>query len=205
MKEDKHNREKTISIEEYNKHIDMLKFIDTTRNTLLTFAFTSVLAVVGIAIGTEKEKFNPWLCLLPFFLIIPFTARISYYRLSSAHINSFLEVFAEDKMCFMKGTKDVPERYGRVYKVTAFLVNHEMLCLSIAVFVAFGITMWESEEKWKIYEFLLTLIVPLVLCFIVFLISFSTYNYKKMLEYYGDRWEKYYKKFCEECEEIERK
>ena len=67
MKEDKHNREKTISIEEYNKHIDMLKFIDTTRNTLLTFAFTSVLAVVGIAIGTEKEKFNPWLCLLPFF------------------------------------------------------------------------------------------------------------------------------------------
>ena len=34
MKEDKHNREKTISIEEYNKHIDMLKFIDTTRNTL---------------------------------------------------------------------------------------------------------------------------------------------------------------------------
>ena len=196
MKEDKHNREKTISIEEYNKHIDMLKFIDTTRNTLLTFAFTSVLAVVGIAIGTEKEKFNPWLCLLPFFLIIPFTARISYYRLSSAHINSFLEVFAEDKMCFMKGTKDVPERYGRGY---------EMLCLSIAVSFAFGITMWESEEKWKIYEFLLTLIVPLVLCFIVFLISFSTYNYKKMLEYYGGRWEKYYKKFCEESEEIERK
>ena len=99
----------------------------------------------------------------------------------------------------------MPERYGRGYKVTAFLVNHEMLCLSIAVFVAFGITMWESEEKWKIYEFFLTLIVPLVLCIIVFLISFSTYNYKKMLEYYGDRWEKYYKKFCEESEEIERK
>ena len=73
----------------------------------------------------------------------------------------------------------MPERYGRVYKVTAFLVNHEMLCLSIAVSFAFGITMWESEEKWKIYEFLLTLIVPLVLCIIVFLISFSTYNYKK--------------------------
>ena len=55
MKEDKHNREKTISIEEYNKHIDMLKFIDTTRNTLLTFAFTSVLAVVGIAIGPKGK------------------------------------------------------------------------------------------------------------------------------------------------------
>ena len=56
MKEDKHNREKTISIEEYNKHIDMLKFIDTTRNTLLTFAFTSVLAVVGYSDWDRKGK-----------------------------------------------------------------------------------------------------------------------------------------------------
>lgn len=70
-----------ITDEEYSKIIEKLKFFDTTRNTLLTFSFTAVLAVLGIAISTDVSEMNPWICLIPFFLIIPFSARISYYRL----------------------------------------------------------------------------------------------------------------------------
>lgn len=44
------------------------------------------------------DSISAWICLIPFLLIIPFTACISYYRLASAHINSFLRKFGQKDM-----------------------------------------------------------------------------------------------------------
>ena len=38
----------SISVEEYNALISKLEFNDTTRNNLLTFAFTAVFALLGV-------------------------------------------------------------------------------------------------------------------------------------------------------------
>lgn len=84
-------RELVVSDREYSKLIKRLEAINSTRNSLLTFSFTAVLTVLGIAIADDMDSISAWLCLIPFLLIIPFTARISYYRLASAHINSFLK------------------------------------------------------------------------------------------------------------------
>ena len=83
-------RELVVSDREYSKLIKRLEAINSTRNSLLTFSFTAVLTVLGIAIANDMDSISAWLCLIPFLLIIPFTARISYYRLASSHINSFL-------------------------------------------------------------------------------------------------------------------
>ena len=94
---------KGIIDKEFDKLIQRLAFFDSTRNSLLTFSFTAVLAVIGITIAEDADSFNPWICLIPFLLIIPFAARIAYYRLASAHINEFLKTFASDKMLFELG------------------------------------------------------------------------------------------------------
>lgn len=80
-----------ITNKEYDKLIKRLEFFDTMRNNLLTFSFTSVLTVLGVALAIDMDSLSAWICLIPFLLIIPFTARISYYRLASAHITSFLK------------------------------------------------------------------------------------------------------------------
>ena len=77
-----------ITEKEYDKLIKRLEFYDSMRNNLLTFSFTAVLTVLGVAMTMNMDSNSSWMCLIPFFLIIPFAARIAYYRLASAHFGS---------------------------------------------------------------------------------------------------------------------
>lgn len=114
-----------ITNPEYEKLIQRREFDDKMRNTLLTFSFTAVLAILGLALSINMDSYTAWLCLVPFCLIIPFTARISYYRLESAHINSFFKVFASQKMKYEIGSSIVTENNCRYYPLLKWLVNHE--------------------------------------------------------------------------------
>ena len=118
--------ENTIKEKEYEKLVKRIEFFDSMRNTLLTFSFTATLAVLGLAISEAMDARGSWICLIPFFLIIPFSARISYYRLASAHINSFLRVYAPLSMKFEIGAETVKEGKCKHYILIAWLVNHEM-------------------------------------------------------------------------------
>ena len=177
-----------VSNEEYEKLVKTLNSMETTRNNLLTFSFTAVLTILGVAIGIED--INPLICLLPFFLIIPFAARISYYRLATAHINSFLEFFAPERMFYMNGKKSVPAKYGKLYPFIAWLVNYEMFLLSLTPTICFWwrCASWISE--WAVYHVFL-LAIPFPCLLVVFLIANSTFNYKKLSESY--EWEDCYK------------
>lgn len=48
-------REIQITDKEYDKLIKRLEFFDTMRNNLLTFSFTSVLAVLGVALAMDMK------------------------------------------------------------------------------------------------------------------------------------------------------
>ncbi len=79
------------------------------------------------------DSISAWICLIPFLLIIPFTACISYYRLASAHINSFLRKFGQKDMQFELGANVVNEGKCTCYSLIAWLINHEMVLLSVAI------------------------------------------------------------------------
>lgn len=179
-----------ITQNEYNKLIEKLHFYDNTRNNLLTFSFTAVLAILGIALTKNMNLTNVWLCLIPFFLIIPFSARISYYRLASAHVNSFLRQFAPKDMQFEIGSKIVKENGCSFYRLIAWMVNHEMLLLSIATSFTFYIKYWPNIDGWKYYDYI-SFLIPLLLTTLVYLISHSTYSYKKLTDNFEQKWKKY--------------
>lgn len=175
---------KTITDAEFDKLISRLTFFDTMRNNLLTFSFTAVLAVLGVALGTDSDTFSAWICLIPFFLIIPFSARISYYRLSTSHIGSFLKVYAPEKMRFERGAKEVDEGQCRYYKAISWLVNHEMVLLALATDATFYSKYSQQTNTWEI----LGLVAPILLTLIVYLISDSTYNFSQLNETFEDEW-----------------
>ena len=165
--------ENTIKEQEYEKLVKRIEFFDSMRNTLLTFSFTATLAVLGLAISEAMDTRSSWICLIPFLLIIPFSARISYYRLASAHINSFLK-----------------EGKCKHYNLIAWLVNHEMFFLGIATTCTFYVKYLLSIEKWEL-PYYLGIIIPIVLNFIVYVISDSAYNYNRLVKEFSEEWKKY--------------
>lgn len=63
-------------------------------NSLLTFTITTVVAV--LAIGAAAKAFL--LYLVPFFIIIPMSLRIAYYRSAMAKISAYMIVFLEEDL-----------------------------------------------------------------------------------------------------------
>lgn len=180
---------KIITEEEYSKLISTLQHEISIKNTLLTFSFTAVLAILGLALS-EKTSIHPAAFLVPFFLIVPFAARISYYRVVSAHINTFLKVFAPERMIYPIGTEMVPEKSTSSYFLIAWLVNHEMVLLSAATTMIFWFMYFPQVSEWTVRNVLLS-IFPLFLDGFVFWLSDSTYSYKKLCEVYKPQWETY--------------
>lgn len=179
-----------MSDKEYNKLIKRLEFFDTTRNNLLTFSFTAVLSILGVSLTVDMNSISAWLCLIPFCLIIPFAARIAYYRLASAHIGSFLMKFAEEDMQFEAGTRVVTEDGCKLYPQIAWLINHEMVLLSVATSCIFYLRYATSIENWTYLNFI-GLVVPVLLSTFVYLISHSTNSYKKLMVGFEEKWDSY--------------
>lgn len=177
-----------VTDKEYEKLIGRLEFFDTMRNNLLTFSFTAVLTALGAAVAMNLNSVSVWLCMLPFCLIIPFSARIAYYRLASAHISSFLRTFSAEQMQFELGTRAVTENQGKIYPLIAWLVNHEMVLLGLATSGIFYLKYVTIIKEWSYYNYL-GLIVPVICTAAVYLIAHSTYNYKKLLKNFEDKWE----------------
>lgn len=185
-------KQSKITDREYDKLIKRLEFFDTMRNNLLTFSFTAVLTVLGVAMTMNMDTVSTWICLIPFLLIIPFTARISYYRLASAHIGSFLRKYSKTDMKFELGAMVVSESKCKRYNLIAWLINHEMVLLGIATSITFYFKYIVSVNSWTIWNYI-SLIVPTIFIVIVYVISDSTYNYNKLLRDFGVEWDKYIK------------
>lgn len=185
------NSDKKVTDEEYNKLVNTLTNEITIKNSLLAFSFTAVLAALGVALGVDTSQMNPLLFLVPFFLIIPFTARISYYRLVSAYTNTFLKVFTPERMLYAIGGERVLEKHGIAYRPIAWLINHEMLMLAGATTVTFWIVYYPRITRWGFFEILLW-ILPLIMDCFVYWISDSTYSYKKLSEWFKPQWERYF-------------
>lgn len=180
----------SISEKEYDRLIRRLEHYYSTRNTLLTFSFTAVLAVLGVTLKVELDMIGSCICLLPFLLIIPFTARISYYRLASAHVNSFLRTFSKQNMQFEIGAGKVTENQIVSYRLVAWLINHEMFLLGIATSCVFYLKYIPLLQSVNIWNGML-LVIPVALNVVVFFISDATFSYTRMMIKFLKQWEEY--------------
>lgn len=184
-------RDIKITDKEYDKLVKRVEFFDVTRNNLLTFSFTAVLTVLGVALAIDDmNSLSSWICLIPFFLIIPFSARISYYRLASAHIISFLKFFIQSDMQFEIATHCVRESKCKHYDLIAWLVNHEMFLLGVASSCTFYLKYISSIEKLCFFDYI-SMIVPILLILIVYVISDSVFHLDKLMDDFANDWNRY--------------
>lgn len=96
-------------------------------------------------------------------------------------------------MKFEEGAQTVREDYGRCFRFTAWLVNHEMVLLAIATSGVFYIKFLPVIESWGIYEHV-CVIVPILLLGMVYAIAHRSYDYNEMTAMYKRKWKEYLNK-----------
>ena len=163
-----------------------MAFLLDTKNKILMFAFATTLAMFGAALKIESSSQDIYIYTLPFFLLLPFTARITYYRIWCCHQQTFLKIFAQDRFVFKDNEKEVPIERHFLDKIIAFLVNFEMGFLAIACLIIYIVKSWEhyTNSIGHFLAFSFSIIATILIC------SFciSALNYSKMSSYYLEKW-----------------
>lgn len=160
-----------------------------TRTSLLTFSFTTVLAILGLAL-TANIYVNPITYLVPYCLIIPFQARISYYRLIHARVSAYMEEFCPEDVKFSILAVEVPEKQTGFFAVIARLVNYEMFILSCATAALFYFKYsFPTLQNFSGKDWIM-LSLPVALSALVFAIITYAYNYGEWKKRYRAEWKK---------------
>lgn len=175
---------KNISEREYMEISRRMDCIFNIRNNLLTFSFTAVLAILGVAYTGNTDNV-PAVFLLPYFLIIPFTARIVYYRNEEARLSVLLEKYQGRKILTKYNAK-VKEDIGKVYPIIAVLVNYEMFALSLACLMLCICKYPKTIREFRLGD-LLYFMAATICTGLVFIIITSSFRFGKIKEEFEDR------------------
>lgn len=187
-----------LSPGELSRHMARQEANHRLQKDLMTFAFTATLVVISAGLGMEiKSVSTSLIFLMPFLIIIPFQARITYYTLDSAHFRSFIQVFQGEEDRYSWACREcVKEKYGlkpRQYSLLALLVNHELALLGLACDAVFGIQLYQliqihPRETWKI---ILPSMAAIIATLTVIWLCNMTYPYTDTFERYEDKWKEY--------------
>lgn len=178
---------------EYERISKRLEANVAARTTLLTFSFTTVLAALGLAFTVDVDRISCLIFLIPYFLIVPFSARIAYLRIIYARMYSFLMVFAPDDMQFaIRGKQvkenDVEKRKKPMFEILHKLNNYELFLLAIASCLTFWCKYPRIPYDFTTIDWLICLL-PVILTGAVGKIIQYGYAYNTWEDYYKGRWE----------------
>lgn len=181
---------------EYDYCHKMQERNSTIKTNLLTFSFTTVLVILGIAI-TSDESLHPVTYLIPYCLIIPFQARISYYRLIHARISAYMEIVCPSDVKLDIIGQYVPEKQTNFFTIIAIfftiiaiLVNYEMFILSCGTACIFySKCSFPKLQDFSIIDYIM-IILPILFSALVFAIITYAFDYGKWKKRYRSEWEK---------------
>ena len=196
---------------EYQRNVKLVDFLLETKNKLITFCFLTVFSMLGVVLTEEKNHSKElsyyFIYIIPFFILIPISARIIYYRLWVAYINAEIHVKTKlypntSTIQTEQPTIDMP--YICFYKLNYpfkifytlskilqysidFIVNFEVFILSLCCFLLFLIKTWNSFESSNMWWWILYL-VPVTGTVYIFFMCKSILNYDKIYKYHIKQW-----------------
>lgn len=159
---------------------------EAERHTYLMFAFTTTIAIVAALFLFDHSSIVAWWCIVPFSVIIPFQARISYSRMRYAKMEAYICVFYPKKFKYLG--KQVKDLRGVMGKIISIIVNYELSLLSIALDISY---LMLSKKEISLKLFLdVNCIIIFVATFLVIILATYTYPYNYFLKKYIGEYEK---------------
>lgn len=156
-----------------------------TRQSYLNFAFTTSITILAAFLVFSSKGTAVWLILFPFCVIIPFQARISYYRIIMAKYEAYMKVFhcKEIQLYHFK----VDELRGLTGIFISLIANYELTILSLSIDACyFAITKPTDIISTKV-------LFPVCLTFIVAFLATYTYSYLRFEKRFENEYKNYIK------------
>ncbi len=131
-------------VEEYKMLREEIQNCVERDNSLATFMVTAVSTILTFAISANLQV--PFLFLISFCIIIPFTGRISHYKTNVARISAYLIVFLEPEMDVKYETRNsiVKSAKSKISKLLVAMRNYVGLLLGI---LSYAIYLVEYNNK----------------------------------------------------------
>lgn len=155
------------------------------RHTYLMFAFTTSIAAIAALFIANFANITSWICIVPFAVIIPFQARISYSRLSHAKMEAYIKSYYADKFRFLENP--INELSGIMGRVIAVISNYELTLLALIIDLLYLLNKKCILDSAGIIS--IDSIAIFIVTIIVFALATYTFPYAKFVEKY----EKIYK------------
>ncbi len=180
--------EQESKLEEYRMLRDEIQNCVERDNSLATFMVTAVSTILTFAITANLQV--PFLFLISFCIIIPFTGRISHYKTNVARISAYLIVFLEPNMDVKYETRNSQVKSSKS-KFSRFLVamrNYVGFLLGILSYIIYLV---EYQNKIGFTNALDILfgILPIFLLIVVFFLDKSIDNVPKQKAVWIKNWE----------------
>lgn len=154
-------------LEEYKMLREEIQNCVERDNSLVTFMVTAVSTILTFAISANLQV--PFLFLISFCIIIPFTGRISHYKTNVARISAYLIVFLEPEMDIKYETRNsmVKSVKSKASKLLVAMRNYVGLLLGI---LSYAIYLVEYSNKLGFSNWwdLLFCILPILLLILIF-------------------------------------
>lgn len=157
-----------ILIRRMEKNLEM-------RHTYLMFAFTTTVAAIAVLFAVDSDKVGYWVCMIPFAVIIPFQARISYSRLTHAKMEAYSAIYYPDNFKFLH--MDMNELQGIMGKIITIIANFELTFLSLAVDFLFVSMKIRDKGATSLLD--LDCWIMVIMTLVVFSLAIYTYDYCK--------------------------
>ena len=161
--------EQESKLEEYKMLREEIQNCVERDNSLVTFMVTAVSTILTFAISANLQV--PFLFLISFCIIIPFTGRISHYKTNVARISAYLIVFLEPEMDIKYETRNsmVKSAKSKISKLLVAMRNYVGLLLGI---LSYAIYLVEYNNKigfsnWWDWVFSILPIFFLILIFLM--------------------------------------
>lgn len=141
------------NLEEYKMLRDEMQNCIERDNTLTTFMVTAVATILTFAISANLQV--PFLFLISFCIIIPFTARIAHYKGNVARISAYIIVFLETEMNIKYETRNILAKPEKTKKSKLLISMRNYIgfwlgLISYAVYVAEYINNIGIQGFWNI-------------------------------------------------------
>lgn len=154
------------------------------RNKLLTFSFTTVLTVIGIGLANLDSIFF-LAYLLPFFIIIPCTSRIIYYKDLYAQQAAYLTVYYEKFMTFEIQNNTL--LFCKDHWLIGLFINHEMEMLALCCVSIYYASYYQhitAHAQGSAAPLWIFAALPLLLLWVVYRIISTVPTYSQAYEQY---------------------
>lgn len=176
-------------LEEYKMLRDEMQNCIERDNSLATFMVTAVATILTFAVSANLQV--PFLFLISFCIIIPFSARLAHYKGNVARISAYTIVFLEKEMSIKYETRNILAKPKKTRKSKLLIsmrnyVGFWLGFISYIIYLVEYINKIGTNGFWNI----LFCILPAFLLAIVFEIDRKIDNLPKERQEWIETWKK---------------